>query len=89
MGIMHPWHKQFLRQIHTLMESTNDTSMTGDLIQASAEQLRLEMGTGGDFFETDWQIIGTYVTSCWLKSLFQYMQQHDMRFKDPVQKLKL
>ena len=71
------------------MASTKDTSMTGDLIKASAEQLQLEMGTSGDFFKANWQIIGTYITPCWLKSLFQYMQQHDMQFKDPVKKLKL
>lgn len=49
MGIMNPWHKQHLRQIYTLLISTNRNSMTGDLIKASAEQLRLEMGTKGFF----------------------------------------
>ena len=46
------------------------SSMTGELIRASVEQLRLEMGTEGNFFNIDWQRVEAFATPCWLRSPF-------------------
>ena len=49
LGLKHPWYHQQLKHIYTLIRETTNKNLTGLLIQASAESLRLEIGLPGTF----------------------------------------
>ena len=43
LGILHSWYNQKLKHLQTLIEKIANNTPTGMLLQASAEQLRLEI----------------------------------------------
>ena len=56
--------------------------MTNDLLRASMEQLRLEIGWPGQINEAPIPIVKDYMTECWIKSLLLYMEEQDMKLHD-------
>ena len=54
LGILHPWYHQQLKHLQTLIGEITNKIPTGMLLQASAEQLRLEIGLPGTFKDVPW-----------------------------------
>jgi hypothetical protein len=44
LGIMHPWYNHELAHLETCLREGTKQTITGDLLRASAEQMRLELG---------------------------------------------
>ena len=60
---------------------------TGELLQANAEQLRLEMGLPGSFTDGPLKLAAPYMTGCWLKDLLLYLDAYQVKLEDPLPKL--
>ena len=54
LGILHPWHHQQLKHLQTLIGEITNNTPTGMLLQASSEQLRLEIVLPGTFKDVPW-----------------------------------
>jgi hypothetical protein len=86
LGIVHPWYSQQLGHIQIIMEECSTQSITGDLIKANLEQLRLEMGLPG-YLVDSWSAIEPAITDCWAKSLCSFMFKNRLELLDPLPKL--
>jgi hypothetical protein len=85
LGVFHPWHNQhFLSQLKVVLQETTLPSITGDLIRASLEQLRLEIGLSGCTDQWQWSVMECLATDCWLKDLLHYSARHDLYVKDTL-----
>jgi hypothetical protein len=82
LGIMHPWYRQQLTHLKTCLSETLTGSITGDLLKACLEELRLEVGMPGR--PGDWciRITQELMKDCWLKDLLIFMEQHWMHLED-------
>jgi hypothetical protein len=80
LGVYHPWYNQHLSQMQILLQETALPTITGDVIRASLEQLRLEIGLPGRSDRWNWGVIDCITTDCWLK----YMSQHDFQLADTL-----
>jgi hypothetical protein len=89
LGVYHPWHNQHLSQMQILLQETALPTITGDLIRASPEQLRLEVGLPGRSDRWNWGVIDCITTDCWLKELLKYMSQHDFQLADTLPVLRM
>ncbi len=83
-GITHPWHNQHLSQLKVVLQETSLPSITGDLIRASFEQLRLEIGLPDRSDQWPWPIVKHIATECWLTDLLQYAEQQDIYVEDTL-----
>jgi hypothetical protein len=88
LGVFHPWHNQHLSQLKVVLQETTLPSITGDLIRASLEQLRLELGLSGRMDKWQWSVMECLATDCWLKDLLQYATTHDLYVKDTLPTLR-
>ena len=88
LGVFHPWHNQHLSQLQVVLQETNLPSITGDLIRASLEQIRLELGLSGRSDQLQWSVIDCLATNCWLKDLLQYAANHDLCIEDTLPTLR-
>ena len=84
LGIFHPWHNQHLSQLKVVLQETALPSITGDLIRASFEQLRLEIGLPDRSDQWNWSVVKSIATDCWLKDLLQYAAQHNLYVEDTL-----
>jgi hypothetical protein len=66
-----------------LLQETALSTITGDLIRSSLEQMRLEVGLPGRSDRWNWVAIDCITTDCWLK-LLKYMSQHDFQLADTL-----
>jgi hypothetical protein len=84
LGIMHPWYQQQLTHLKTCLSETLTTSITGDLIKASLEELRLEVGMPGRPGEWRIEITKDLMTDSWMKDLLIFMDQYQMKLVDDL-----
>jgi hypothetical protein len=88
LGARHPFYQQMMSHVVTLLaETANPCSATGDLLRATAEDLRREIGLPGEFTDAPWARIGPAITPTWLTHLFCFAQEHQVSFHDPLSKL--
>lgn len=93
LGIMNPWHKQFILQCSTLIDQVNTrqkytrNTITGDLIKDTIQNIRLEVGTQGGLNGIPLQILSSCMTESWIKQLVQYATSHDIQIINDLQKL--
>jgi hypothetical protein len=62
-------------------------SITGDLLRANIEQLRLEVGVGGSFCDWSYHHLGVLATNCWIQTLWQYCSNNELTVHDTCPKL--
>jgi hypothetical protein len=67
-----------------LITRTALPTIMGDLIRASLEQLRLEVGLPGRSDSWNWGVIDCMTMECWLKELLKCMSQHDFQLADTL-----
>jgi hypothetical protein len=84
LGIMHPWVNQELTHLETCLQEGTAPTITGDLLRASSEQLRLELGLLSQFGEVTSMTKKalTLATDCWLKTAHDFASHHGMRLED-------
>ena len=63
LGILHPWCNQQPKHLQALIGVLANSTPTGILLQASAEQLRLELGLPGIFKDVPWHRFKKTLTS--------------------------
>jgi hypothetical protein len=88
-GIVHPWHRQGILHLQTCLSHATRPTITGQLIRASMEQARLELGLPGMLTDHSYQYVGRLLTDCWLKSVWCFCDQAGISFRDSLQPLRL
>jgi hypothetical protein len=68
-GIIHPWHDQEMTHLMVCLKQTLRGGMTGGLISASLEELRLKIGLPGWMPDQDFSKLGDLATDSWLKTV--------------------
>jgi hypothetical protein len=82
LGILHPYYRQQLTHLKTLLSETLTHSITGDLMKACFEELRLEVGMPGRSRNWRLPITKDILTPCWMKDLLVFMEKHQMDLED-------
>ena len=89
LGVLHPWYHQQIKHLQTLIGETANNTPTGKLFQASAEQLRLEIGLPGTFKDVPWDQLTDIITSTWMSKLLSFLGKHKIDVHDPLPQLQL
>jgi hypothetical protein len=84
LGIMHPWFNQELTHLETCLREGTTKSITGDLLRASTEQMRLELGLSSQLgcVPSETKKALTLATDSWLKTAHSFALSHGMRLED-------
>ena len=84
---MHPWYRQQIVHLLVLCKETFNASPTGELLNANAVQLRLEMGMPGSFTDAPIHLVSEYMTTTWLKDLLQFLHKYRIGITDLLPQL--
>jgi hypothetical protein len=87
LSVMHPWYNQELTHLITACRETYSQSSTGRLLNATGEQLRLEMGLSGSFSDWPFDTMAKSLTECWLKTMLKFLHQFDIALHDTLPRL--
>ena len=84
LGIMHPWFNQELTHLEICLQEGTAKTIIGDLLRASSEQMRLELGLSSQLGEATavTKKALTLSTDCWLKTAHEFASHHGMRLED-------
>jgi hypothetical protein len=88
-GIMHPWFHQELTHIETCLQEDIAKTITGDLLRASSEQMKLEIGLSSHIGEvtSETKKALSLATDCWLKTVHDFASHHGLRLEDTTPNL--
>ena len=89
LGLNHPWCNQQLKHLYTLIGETANKTPTELLLQASAELLRLEIGSPVTFKDVHRKRLKFTLTSTWLIDLLYFWGDNDIFLHDPLPQLQL
>lgn len=64
--------------------TSSKDSMTGSLLRASAETMKLERGINGPLFSPDYSTWKTTVTRGWIQHTWQWLYESDIQVQDSV-----
>ena len=78
MGLMHPFYTQYFRHLDLALKETIRPSITSNLLQATTEQLRLEVGIPCEDGEWNLPAFHKCLTSCWMKDQLLFCDDHDI-----------
>jgi len=89
LDVVHPFHEQELEHLCILVQESNDSTLTGGLLNKTFQDFRLELGLPG--FLTDWNFdtYGESTTTSWLKTLWHYCSNQGIHIGDPIVQLAL
>jgi hypothetical protein len=88
-GVMHPWYHQQLLHLIAFLEHTEQQTMTGQLLSAGVEQLRLELGTSGYITDNKYSTMKDLVTETWVTDLWKFTDRFKIRIHDEIDQLRL
>ena len=82
MGLMHPYYTQYFRHLDLTLKEATQPSITSNLLQATTEQLKLEIGI--PCTDGNWQLPAFHkcLTNCWMKDLLLFCDDHDITLHD-------
>ena len=86
-GIIHPWYHQEITHLLVCLKQTQLGGITGSLISASLEQLRLEVGLPGWLTDHDFSIFGGLATESWITSVWQFTSRFHIELRDAESQL--
>ena len=89
LGLLHPWYHQELHHLDVFWEEISNETLTGDLLQVSLEELRLELGLPGYLTAAPYTKMDRCATSCWLKTLWESSNLLGLELEDPFTQLRL
>jgi hypothetical protein len=78
-GISHI--ERVLKYSH-LDDDDDDDDVTGQLIRASVEQLKLEIGCNGPALSLPYEDFAKLASNCWIRQTWQFMNAHQIRIED-------
>jgi hypothetical protein len=87
--IMHLFMHQGMCHLSKILREGSSSSITGKVIRASTEQLRLELGIDGQVGDWDSTIFSPVATDSWIKSVWQFCSTYDLQLHYPCTKLEL
>ena len=87
MGVMHPWHHQEITHLVTCLQQTVIGGITGSLISASLEQLRLEVGLPGFLTDHNFEAYEGLITLSWVARVWKFAHQYRIGIRDSEAKL--
>jgi hypothetical protein len=82
LGIIHPFYRQEINHLSSILQETSMPSITGDLLRANMEQLRLEVGLGGSLGDWSYSRYGTLATNCWIQTLWNFCSNNEVAIHD-------
>jgi hypothetical protein len=86
-GILHPWYDQEITHLLICLKQTQMGGITGCLISASMEQLRLEVGLPGWLTDYDLSIFYVLATSSWIATVWEFASRFKIEIHDSEAKL--
>ena len=89
LGLLHPWYHQELQHLEVFWEEISQKTLTGDLLQISLEELRLELGLPGYLTDAPYHFMADSATDCWLKTLWESCTILGLELEDPFAQLQL
>ena len=87
MGVMHPWHHQEITHLVTCLQQTVIGGITGSLLSASLEQLRLEVGLPGLLTDHNFETYEGLTTPSWLAQVRKFVDRFNIGLRDSEVKL--
>ena len=80
MGLKHPFILQYIHQLSALLhQMRHATMLTPQLMISTLEQVRLEIGIGGELSDSPMEAAFAYMTDSWWKDLLYYLEQNDIQ----------
>ena len=70
------------RHVKAVMAHSQRQSLTGRLLRASIEWLKVESGGAGPLFSQPFDFHGQYATDCLVKRVWQYVQMEGLRLEE-------
>jgi hypothetical protein len=77
-GLKNPFITMGLARLATLVQEGQTQSITGQLIRASIEATKLELGLGSALFQADFKCFGRLVMDCWISHSWKVFQEFDI-----------
>jgi hypothetical protein len=75
-----------MQKIDRLLSNGDTTSLTGDILGASLEQLQLEIGIGSPVIEAPYEVYGHLATHGWWQNLWEFVSSEKitLRQEEPI-----
>ena len=70
-GFPHFHLEQTIERLHFFMMHVSASTLVGQHIRHTSEQLQLELGIGPHFISSSFRQYGSYATRCWMSTLWQ------------------
>jgi hypothetical protein len=86
-GIMHPWYNQEITHLLVGMKQTTLGGITGSLISAMMEQLRLEVGLSGFLTDHPYATYQGLITPSWISTAWSFLSRFRIELRDTEAKL--
>ena len=71
----HPFTKQGIEKISVLLQESIDKTQAGNLMKATGEALRLELGFNMTMDLIPWEKVSLYLTKCWYRHLIEFVHE--------------
>jgi hypothetical protein len=85
-GILHPWCHQEITHLLACLKQTTLGGITGSLISASLEQLRLEVGLPGWLTDHDFSKYQGLATDAWITAVWNFASSFKIELRDSERK---
>jgi hypothetical protein len=79
LGLNHPFEIQGIRKIEALFNHSQPFTL--QLNEATWHRTMVESGQGADFLETDIEIARNVITSGWVSSLWEFLQETQIKVR--------
>ena len=90
MGLKNPYILQGVNHVKDISENIWKKTMTGHLLTANLEQLRLEIGTNCDILSADYKEYEKIIlTQSYVQSTWKFMSENHLKLNDKTEKVKM
>src|SRR5687767_8007239 len=89
LGIQKFYLKQHILQLAECLSQGDTATMTSDLLNATIEQLWLEIGTFGPLMPAPLALVQAVTTPSWMQSLICFAIEHNIDLHDTLTQLQL
>jgi hypothetical protein len=86
-GILHPWYHQAIAHLLVCLKQTTIGGITGSLISASLEQLRLEVGLPGWLTNHSFETFQPMTTDSWMTRTWSFANRFKIEIRDSEAKV--
>ena len=83
-GLRHPYFQQQVCHIETLLQQVLSGTQTGNILRASAEQFRLEIGVPFRIGSCSYRLYSSYTTDGWYKDLWRFLSGSSLHINEDI-----